>query len=142
VVVARSLEVVVSEGCSKFARVTREDGLLVMALVSSGAGAEEAGGAVGCTGRSVRRLVVALGGVRAGERPRSPRRPWLEDREEIRAGLRAGHSFAAIARRIGRCPSTVGGEVDGNGGRRGYRAVAADRLAEARLAMARSLRMI
>jgi transposase, IS30 family len=126
VVVARSLEVVVSEGRSKFARMTREDRLLVMALVSSGASAEEAGGAVGCTGRSVRRLVVALGGVRARKRPRSPKRLSLEDREEIRAGLQAGHSFAAIARRIGRCPSTVGREVDRNGGRRGYRAVAAD----------------
>jgi IS30 family transposase len=50
----------------------------------------------------------------------------LEDREEIRAGLGAGDSFAVIARRIGRCPSTVSREVNRNGGRRRYRAVAAD----------------
>ena len=40
-VVARSLGVVVSEGRSKFARMTREDGLLE--LISSGASADEAG---------------------------------------------------------------------------------------------------
>jgi transposase, IS30 family len=106
--------------------MTREDRLLVMALVSSGASAEEAGEAVGCTGRSVRRLVVALGGVKARKRRRSPCRLSLEDREEIRAGLQAGDSFAAIARRIGRWPSTVSREVNGNGGRGRYRAVAAD----------------
>jgi transposase, IS30 family len=109
--------------------MTREDRLLVMALLSSGASAEEAGRAVGCTGHSVRRLVVALGGVRARKRPRSPRRLSLEDREEIRAGLQAGESFAAIAGRIGRCPSTVSREVNRNGGRRRYRAVAADGVA-------------
>jgi IS30 family transposase len=106
--------------------MTRDDRRLVIGLVSSGVGAEEAGEAVGCSGRSVRRLVVALGGVRARERPRSPRRLSLEDREEIRAGLQAGASFAAIAGRIGRCPSTVSREVANNGGRRRYRAVAAD----------------
>ena len=115
-----------SGGRSKFARMTRDDRVLVMALLSSGASAEEAGRAVGCTGRSVRRLVVALGGVKARKRPRSPKRLSLEDREEIRAGLQAGASFAAIAGRIGRCPSTVSREVNRNGGRHGYRAVAAD----------------
>jgi transposase, IS30 family len=126
VVVARSLGVLVSEGRSKFARMTREDRVLVMALISSGVSAGEAGAAVGCTARSVNRLVVALGGVRARKRPRSPKRLSLEDREEIRAGLQAGASFAAIARRVGRCPSTVSREVNRNGGRRRYRAVAAD----------------
>jgi IS30 family transposase len=68
----------------------------------------------------------SLGGVKSRARPRSPKRLSLEDREEIRAGLQAGASFAAIAGRIGRCPSTVSREVNRNGGRRRYRAVAAD----------------
>jgi transposase, IS30 family len=126
VVVARLLEVVVSAGGSKFARMTRDDRLLVLELVASGAGSEEAGRGVGCTARSVNRLLVALGGVRARSRPRSSLRLSLQDREEIRAGLEAGDSFAVIARRVGRHPSTVGREVNRNGGRRRYRAVAAD----------------
>jgi DNA-binding CsgD family transcriptional regulator len=119
VVVARSLEGVVSEGCSKFARMTRDDRLVVLELLASGVSAEEAGRAVGCTGRSVRRLVVALGGVRARRRPRSLLRLSLEEREEIRVGLRGGDSFARIARSIGRSASTVSREVSHNGGRQG-----------------------
>lgn len=117
---------VVSEGRSKFARMSRADRLLVLELLASGVSSAEAGAAVGCSGRSVNRLVVRLGGVQARQRPRSPLRLSLEEREEIRAGLVAGESFAQIARRIGRCPSTVSREVNNNGGRRVYRAVAAD----------------
>jgi IS30 family transposase len=50
----------------------------------------------------------------------------LQDREEIRVGLQAGESFARIARSIGRSASTVSREVNNNGGRARYRAVAAD----------------
>ena len=115
-----------SEGRSKFARMTREDGLLVMEMLASGSSAQEAGRAVGCTARSVGRLLAALGGVKARRRPRSSLRLSLEDREEIGVGLQAGDSFAQIARSIGRSASTVSREVNHNGGRRRYRAVAAD----------------
>ena len=115
-----------SEGRSKFARMTRDDRLLVMEMLASGSSAEEAGRAVGCTARSVGRLLAALGGVKARRRPRSSLRLSLEDREEIRVGLQAGDSFAQIARSIGRSASTVSREVNHNGGRRRYRAVAAD----------------
>ena len=115
-----------SEGRSKFARMTRDDRLVVLELLSSGASAEEAGRAVGATGRSVRRLLAALGGVKARTRPRSALRLSLEEREEIRAGCQARDSLAQIARSIGRSASTVSREVAHNGGRRGYRAVGAD----------------
>ena len=115
-----------SEGRSKFARMTRDDRLLVMEMLASGSSAQEAGRAVGCTARSVGRLLAALGGVKARRRPRSSLRLSLEDREEIRVGLQAGDSFAQIARSIGRSASTVSREVNHNGGRRRYRAVAAD----------------
>lgn len=49
----------------------------------------------------------------------------LMEREEIRAGLERGDSFREIAGFLGRCPSTVCREVMANGGRDGYRAVAA-----------------
>ncbi len=115
-----------SEGRSKFARMRRDDRLLVLEMLASGSSPGEAGLAVGCTGRSVNRLLAALGGVRARRRPRSVLRLSLEDREEIRVGVQAGDSFALIARSIGRSASTVSREVNHNGGRRRYRAVAAD----------------
>ena len=46
-------------------------------------------------------------------------------REEIGRGLVRGQTFTAIARHIGRATSTVSREVKANGGRRCYRAVAA-----------------
>jgi hypothetical protein len=49
----------------------------------------------------VRRLVVVLGGVRARTRSRALYRLSLREREEIRAGLQAGDSFARTAGSIG-----------------------------------------
>jgi transposase, IS30 family len=54
------------------------------------------------------------------------------DREEIALGLAKEESLAAIARRIGRSPSTVSREVAANGGREKYRAGAGHRRAERR----------
>jgi IS30 family transposase len=63
---------------------------------------------------------------RSRRRPRPPLRLSLCEREEIRAGIAAGDSFRAIARRIGRAPSTVSREVGGCAGRRVYRATQAE----------------
>jgi IS30 family transposase len=74
-------------------------------------------------------VLVAAGGTptrRSRRRPRSPLRLSLLEREEIRAGIAAGESFRAIARRIGRAASTVSREVGGVAGRAGYRATRAD----------------
>ena len=83
---------------------------------------------------TVRDLLKRTGGVR-----RVPRRRWklrlsLAEREEISRGLAAGESLRAIAVGLCRAPSTVSREVAGNGGRAGYRALAADRAAWARAA--------
>jgi IS30 family transposase len=51
-----------------------------------------------------------------------PSRLQLAEREEISLGLLAGESVTAIARRIGRSPSTLCREVSANGGRSQYRA--------------------
>ena len=45
-----------------------------------------------------------------------------EERERIAAGVAQGHSYAEIARRIGRPASTVSREIARNGGARRYRA--------------------
>jgi len=59
-------------------------------------------------------------------RSRSPLRLSLAEREEISRGAASGESLRAIARRIGRAPSTVSREIARNGGRRRYRACRAD----------------
>jgi IS30 family transposase len=53
----------------------------------------------------------------------------LAEREEVSRGLVAGHSLRTIAEQLGRSPSTISREVRRNKGRRGYRAVQADRMA-------------
>src|SRR4029077_6893920 len=57
----------------------------------------------------------------------------LSEREEISRGLVVGESLRAIARQLGRAPSTISREVAANGGRRCYRACRADKAAVRRL---------
>jgi IS30 family transposase len=63
------------------------------------------------------------------ERVRSSLRLSLAEREEVSRGLAGGESLRAIARRLGRSPSTISREVVANGGRRRCRACRADNAA-------------
>lgn len=80
--------------------------------------------------RTVARVVRDAGGMPAQSRARSARVLSLVQREEIRAGLERGDSFAAIGRALGRPTSTISREVARNGGRDCYLGWAADRRAE------------
>src|SRR5687768_6101726 len=75
---------------------------------------------------SLRRVVVARGGIAPPERTRSTRSLALGEREKVSRGLSAGHSFRQIAAGLGRAPSTISREVARHGGRERYRAVDAD----------------
>ena len=83
---------------------------------------------------TVRDLLKRTGGIRPVPRRRWELRLSLAEREEISRGLAAGESLRAIAAGLSRAPSTVSREVAGNGGRRDYRALVADRVAWARAA--------
>jgi IS30 family transposase len=58
----------------------------------------------------------------------------FEERERITRGIAAGQSARAIARELGRSPSTITCEINHGGGRDHYRALAAERRACERLA--------
>ena len=60
----------------------------------------------------------------------SPYRLSFEERERISRGVAAGESARAIARVLGRAPSTVCREIRAGGGRRGYRAIGSERRAQ------------
>jgi IS30 family transposase len=81
---------------------------------------------------TVRALILRSGGIRPAGRRRWELRLSFAEREEISRGVAAGMSVRAIAAVLGRAPSTVSREVARNGGRAGYRALAADRAAWSR----------
>jgi IS30 family transposase len=88
--------------------------------------------ALGLPTSTVRSYLVRCGGIHPVPRRRSPGRLSLAEREEISRGLAAGQSLRAIAAGLGRAPSTVSREVAACGGRRRYRAAAADQQAWSR----------
>jgi transposase, IS30 family len=120
----------VRDGVSAFGnRLSYRERLEILERIAAGETQPRVAFALGTTARTVRRVLAAAGGTpsrRSRRRPRSRLRLSLTEREEIRAGIAAGDSFRAIARRIGRAPSTVSREVGGVAGRVGYRATRAD----------------
>ena len=81
---------------------------------------------MGKRGPSVRAFVLQTGGVQRHPPRRAQRCLSMAEREEISRGVAAGEPCRQIAARLGRAPSTVSRELARNGGRRRYRAQAAD----------------
>lgn len=77
----------------------------------------------------VQRIVALHGGIAPPARRRSALALRLEEREEISRGIAAGRSMRAIARSLGRSPSTISREISRNGGGQAYRATRADKQA-------------
>jgi IS30 family transposase len=82
--------------------------------------------ALGRTSSSVQQAMEATGGITPRTRRRSERVLSLAEREEISRGVGAGEAIRAIARRLGRCGSTVSREIRRHGGLEQYRAARAD----------------
>jgi IS30 family transposase len=110
-------------------RLTREERLEVRLLISRGSSFEEAAAAARCSKKTIQRLLSSVGGMPARGTNRAKLRLSLAEREDISLGLGGEESYRAIARRLKRAPSTISREVNGNGGRRRYRAVRADEAA-------------
>ena len=108
-------------------RLSHADRATIEDSIQRGATFEAAATAVGCSTKSIQRFLAATGGLKRRLRPRSPLRLSLAEREELSRGLVAGDSFRAMAKRLGRAPSTVSREVAWSGRRDRYRAWRADR---------------
>ena len=86
----------------------------------------EVANAFGCSTRCIQRALRRLGGLGSRRIGRSSRQRSLDEREAIGIGLARGQSLRAIARHLGRAPSTISRELLRNGGRESYRAWRAD----------------
>lgn len=75
---------------------------------------------------SVQGILAVTGGIRPPDRCRSRLALTLSEREEISRSLVAGASVRAIARLLGRAPSTISREIKRNEGQNHYRASQAD----------------
>ena len=99
--------------------------------LGAGARVREVAAEFGCSTRTVQRIgeQSALVGRRAAH---SPRRLSFGERERISRGIAAGENDSVIAAALGRHRSTVGREIRAAGGRRRYRALAAEQGAQRR----------
>ena len=95
-------------------------------LWHAGKGYSEISREIGYPPGSIFTVIRQTGGYVPVPRARRPQYLSLVEREEISRGLARGDSVRAIARALGRAPSTVSREVTRNRGRHRYRAVDAD----------------
>lgn len=78
---------------------------------------------------SISNILSVSGGIRPPPRKRACNALSLAEREEISRAMVAGDSIRAIARSLGRSPSTISRELSRNGGSDCYRASDADQAA-------------
>lgn len=103
-------------------KLTESDRREIRERIRAGQTYAEVAAAIGCSTKSVQRLLVRTGGCRPRRRVRSPFRLTVREREEFSRGLKAGESLGAIASRRNRAPSTILREVRANGPPSRYRA--------------------
>lgn len=84
------------------------------------------GAALACSRHSVYSVVRRGGGIAPAPRRRAPWALSVAEREEISRGMAANRSVRAMARELGRPPSTISREIRRHGGRAHYRATRAD----------------
>ena len=98
-------------------RLSEQERRELQRRVAEGETFASAAAAVGCSTKSIQRLIARTGGLRQQIPVRSPLRLSLADREELSRGLVAGDALRQIAVRLGRPVSTLTREVERNGGR-------------------------
>ena len=107
-------------------RLSSSDRLELQRQVRTGKRYVDAARLVGCSAKSVQRLLIKTAGLKPRNLARSMLRLSVEEREEISRGLTSGTSCQVIAFGLNRSTSTVSRDVAANGGRQRYRAWRAD----------------
>ena len=113
-------------------RLSADERQKLQVLVRAGASHTAAAAAVGCSAKSVQRLLRKTGGLKPPTPFTSTFRLSLREREDISRGLRGGESCRAIAQRLGRAVSSITRDVAANGTASHYRAWRADDAASTR----------
>lgn len=96
-------------------------------LRAQGLSDREIGRRLGLPRGSVSNHLARTGGIRPRARRRPERCLSFEEREEVSRAIAGGQSARAIARALGRSHTTIAREINRCGGRRRYRAHAAER---------------
>ena len=96
-------------------------------LRAQGLSDREIGRRLGLARGTVSEYLARAGGIRPRARRRPERCLSLEEREEISRAIARGRSARALGRALGRSHTTIAREIDRCGGRRRYRAHAAER---------------
>jgi len=109
---------------------TQDEKDLVFELWKQGTGFSDIGRVLKAAPGTVFTALRESGGIKPRPRTRNTQHLTLAEREEIRVALSLKMSLRAIARMLGRSPSTISREVSRNRGRRYYKAVDADNRAK------------
>jgi IS30 family transposase len=92
------------QGSGPAFRLSSSDRLEIQRLVRTGKRYVDAAGVVGCSAKSVQRLLIKTGGLKPRNLPRSMLRLSGKEREEISRGLTSGTSCQVIAFGLNRWP--------------------------------------
>ena len=134
----------------RYQRLSRAQAEALWALWRAGETTDGIAAALAAPATTVYSVVRRHGGIPPQPRRRAPQALSLAEREEISRGLAAGETLRAVARQLGRAPSTISREIRRHGGEAQYRAAHADaeawqagrRPKRCRLAGARRLRRV
>jgi IS30 family transposase len=119
-------------GKRQWRRLDGETRREIVRLAAEGLSQREIAARVFRSQMSVCRVLGPVGGVYRRESlgGRSSARLSVHERVEILIGIERGESFTGIGRRLGRAASTISRDVHANGGRGGYRPIAAQERAD------------